>query len=331
MVGVRRDARAPCSCRWPTGSPTSATCSASTPGCGCGGGRRRTGGSTSCSPPARPTWSTTRRARPAWGYEQHDATLSRDPDIRLPRTADLVPPECSPTCCSTASTVRRRTPAARRAASPASTRSGCGSSRPRAQSSIDHVDLWADPDTGVPLRVEVYADGPDDAGLHQSAFAEFSATSRRSSARVASTPPRGVDVEFDDVLDIADAANQYAPGPARPTRSPGWRRRRQADRAVGVYGSRRDPAASPSRCATARPTPLREQLRDHAAASTQVRQRHAGHRRAARGAADRRRRATAAGCWPARVTADDAGPRRPTTCCPGPVIVDDGRATSDRR
>ena len=30
---------------------------------------------------------------PGWGYEQTDATLSRDPDIRLPRTADLLPPE----------------------------------------------------------------------------------------------------------------------------------------------------------------------------------------------------------------------------------------------
>ena len=81
-------------------------------------------------------------------------------------------------------------------------------------SSIDHADLWLDPDSGVPLRVEVYAAGTGTAAF-TSEFREFS-SDRPDSARVGFEPPAGVDVEFDDVLDIADAANQYAPGaPAR--------------------------------------------------------------------------------------------------------------------
>ena len=69
------------------------------------------------------------------------------------------------TCCS------RRQPRTsvagwRRDAWPVATRSGCGLAPAAEQSSIDHVDVWVDPDTAIPLRVEVYAVGGPDGVVH---------------------------------------------------------------------------------------------------------------------------------------------------------------------
>jgi hypothetical protein len=101
-------------------------------------------------------------------------------------------------------------------------------------SSIDHANLWLDPRSGVPLRVEVYAAGAATPAF-TSGFREFSAD-RPDPATVRFDPPAGVDVHFDDVLDIADAANQYAP--VRPPDTvAGLPRAAASDRAVGVYGA----------------------------------------------------------------------------------------------
>jgi hypothetical protein len=167
-----------------------------------------------------------------WDYEHLDATLSRDPDIRLPRTADLVPPVLAERLLRGVSADDVRRVPARRVA---------GVSAPGLRvvpasdlSSIDHADLWLDPDSGVPLRVEVYAAGTGTAAF-TSEFREFS-SDRPDSARVAFDPPTGVEVESDDVLDIADAANQYAP--VRPPDTvAGLQKAASSDRAVGVYGS----------------------------------------------------------------------------------------------
>jgi hypothetical protein len=100
-------------------------------------------------------------------------------------------------------------------------------------SSIAHADLWLDPGSGVPLRVEVYADGAAGPAF-TSQFRDFSAD-RPSDDDVGFEPPAGIDVGYDDVLDIADAANQYAP--VRPPGTvAGLPRAASSDRAVGVYG-----------------------------------------------------------------------------------------------
>jgi hypothetical protein len=100
-------------------------------------------------------------------------------------------------------------------------------------SSIDHADLWLDPDSGIPLRVEVYA-ARSGAAAFTSEFREFS-SDRPGDDRVGFVPPAGVFVEYDNVLDIADAANQYAP--VRPPDTvAGLPKAESSDRAVGVYG-----------------------------------------------------------------------------------------------
>jgi hypothetical protein len=166
-----------------------------------------------------------------WDYEHLDATLSRDPGIRLPRTADLVPPVLAERLLrGIGPDDVSRVPARRVAGISAP---GLRVVPPSTLSSIDHADLWLDPASGVPLRVEVYAAGAD-APAFTTELRDFS-SARPADADVGFEPPAGVDVSFDDVLDIADAANQYAP--VRPPDTvAGLARTASSDRAVGVYG-----------------------------------------------------------------------------------------------
>jgi hypothetical protein len=167
-----------------------------------------------------------------WRYEQDDVTLSQDPAIRLPRTADLVPPEVAHLLLDGADESEvRRLPAARVAGVDAL---GLRLDPAAPQTSIDHVDVWADPDTGVVLRVEVFGNGRA-APAFTSAFEEYSAATPPEE-RTRFTVPRGADFEFDSVLDIADAATQYAPV-LPPDTVAGLVKAPQADRAVGIYGS----------------------------------------------------------------------------------------------
>ncbi|HCB06502.1 MAG TPA: hypothetical protein DEQ43_20060 [Nocardioides bacterium] len=167
-----------------------------------------------------------------WDYEHLDASLSRDPEIRLPRTADLVPPVLAERLLrGLGEQDVERIPAERVAGLSAP---GLRLSPSSALSSIDHADVWVDPGSGVPVKVEVYADGADSAAF-TSQFRDFSAH-RPSDDALSFEAPAGVHVGFDDVLDIADAANQYAP--VRPPATvAGLPKADSSDRAVGVYGS----------------------------------------------------------------------------------------------
>ena len=102
------------------------------------------------------------RTTTEYDYEDAAATTSVDPEIRLPRTADLLPPEVARRFLGgVESGDVTRLPARRVAGISAP---GLRVEGDAARSSIRRVDLWADPDTGVPLRVEVLArgsDGPD--------------------------------------------------------------------------------------------------------------------------------------------------------------------------
>jgi hypothetical protein len=167
-----------------------------------------------------------------WRYEQGDAVLSRDPAIRLPRTADLVPPVVARLMLDDVEGSEvRRLPARRVAGIDAP---GLRLVPAAPQSSIGHVDLWADPASGVVLRVEVVAKGADRPAF-TTAFEEFDPATPPPT-RTAFEPPPGADFRFDEVLDIADAANQYAPILA-PKTVAGLAKSGRTDGAVGVYGS----------------------------------------------------------------------------------------------
>ena len=190
-----------------------------------------------------------------WRYEQNDADLSHDPAIRLPRTADLVPPAVADLLLDGVDPSElRRLPAARVAGIDAL---GLRMTPAAPQSSIDHVDVWVDPDSGVVLRVAVLGSGSDTPAF-TTEFADFSPATPPAE-RTSFVPPRGADFDFDEVLDIADAANQYAPVEP-PDTVAGLAKAPQADRAVGIYGSGVTRLlAIPLRDREA--DPLREQLR----------------------------------------------------------------------
>ena len=167
-----------------------------------------------------------------WSYEKDEATGYFDPDIRLPRTADLLPPALGARAVVDADRdslerIDDRVVAGRRALGLRVQPSAHGAS-------IDHVDIWADADSGIPLRLEVYAKGTDQPAF-TSEFREFSANPPPA-ASTEFTVPDGSKISFDDVLDIADAANQYA-DLIPPKQLGGLDRTEQTRGAVGVYGA----------------------------------------------------------------------------------------------
>ncbi len=174
-----------------------------------------------------------------WDYEHLDATLSRDPDIRLPRTADLVPPVLAERLLRGVDR-RRRDAGSRPGGWPASSAPGL-----RVVAGLRPVEHRPRRPVARP-RTPAYRSGSrcTPTARHRRPSPASSGTSpsdRPADARRRLRARRpGVDVEFDDVLDIADAANQYAP--VRPPDTvAGLPKAASSDRAVGVYGARDDP------------------------------------------------------------------------------------------
>lgn len=168
-----------------------------------------------------------------WDYEKSAVTISRDPAIRLPRTADLLPPELTRRLLQDVDPSELSRLAARRVAGRDAP--GLRLSPAAPQSSIDHVDIWADPSTGVPLRVEVFAVASTSASF-TSEFMSFSSATPAATT-TAFAAPAGARVSYDGIVDIADAANHYAPV-APPHILAGLSQSGDARlRAVGVYGA----------------------------------------------------------------------------------------------
>jgi hypothetical protein len=166
-----------------------------------------------------------------WSFEQSRANLSGDPEIRLPRTTDLVPPEVG------ARVLRGAAPGSitRLPARWVAGRDALGLRvRPAERSSIERADLWVDTDTGVPLQVDLFVAGEREPAFH-TAFRTIDDT-RPALETVTVDPPAGTERTFDDVLDIADAANQYAPF-VPPGSVAGLARSDSTLGAVGLYGT----------------------------------------------------------------------------------------------
>lgn len=165
-----------------------------------------------------------------WSYEDTEATLSVDPEVRLPRSADLLPPALAGRAVEDAGSVD--TIAGRRVAGIAAP--GIRIVPADRRSSVGHVDLWVDPRSGVALRLDVYA-GHDRAPSFSTWFTSFSSRTP-AAGRTRFVVPFGAGARRDDVLDIADAANQYAPFDP-PQVIAGLSRAATPQGAVGVYGS----------------------------------------------------------------------------------------------
>jgi uncharacterized membrane protein len=167
-----------------------------------------------------------------WDYERNVITTSDDPAVRLPRVSDLLPPQVAYRLLDGALPEEiSRLPSARVAGQSAP---GLRLVPSDPRSSVAHVDVWADEQTGIPLRLEVFGDGDGSAAL-STEFMAFSAGDTSSSLLAVPHPP-GSYVHRGDVIDIADATNQFAPI-AAPRSLLGLERSTFAPlRGVGVYG-----------------------------------------------------------------------------------------------
>lgn len=169
----------------------------------------------------------------AYSYEAQEAEVSRDPDIRLPRTSDLLPSELARRFVVGADPAAVSAIPARRVAGVSAAGLRVDGSLADERTTIGRVDVWLDPATGVPLLLEAYAEGSSAPAL-TSEVRDYDPGTPPASV-VALEPTADTDVERVDVLDIADAASQYAPL-RPPAEVAGLDLQPSSRGAVGVYG-----------------------------------------------------------------------------------------------
>ncbi|MEO8106212.1 MAG: hypothetical protein ABI720_02750 [Actinomycetes bacterium] len=168
----------------------------------------------------------------SWEYEGTNVTTAPESSVRLPRVTDLLPPELARFLLNEADVADTAAiPGARIAGRAAF---GLRVRAPDDRSRIDHVDVWGDVETGVPLRIAIYGVGADNADL-SSTFLDF--VPGKSQARVfAFQAPRGAIMRQQQALDIADAANRFAPVIPPNSVADLERVRNDQLRSVGNYG-----------------------------------------------------------------------------------------------
>lgn len=171
------------------------------------------------------------RATIRWDYERAEAQTSIDPAMRLPRDSDLLPPDLARRALTGAVAGDVTRLPARRIAGHDALGLQVRPSDPR--TSIDHVDLWADPATGTTLALDAYGSGSQPVLSTSFTSVDLATPAAGATSFHAAT---GLRETVDDVLDIADAANQYAPL-LPPASVAGLPRSPTSDGAVGVYGA----------------------------------------------------------------------------------------------
>jgi outer membrane lipoprotein-sorting protein len=166
-----------------------------------------------------------------WVYESKRVTVSPDVPVRLPDSSDVLPNVLAPRVLQGARTSElSRLPAERVAGR---TALGLRFTPDDEQASIDHVDVWADERSGLPLRVALYRGAQGPASLDtRFVDLEIGAPDR---AALSFTPPPDATVQFEQTVDLAAAADRYADRPV-PATLAGLPARAAGVRAVGVYG-----------------------------------------------------------------------------------------------
>lgn len=164
-----------------------------------------------------------------WDYERAFAKASIDPDIRLPRDSDLLPAVVARDALDGVATSAVNRLSSRRIAGVVAAGLRVEFTDPR--STLRRVDLWVDPATGVAVAADVYGDGPQPA--LSTALTTYSA-GRPDDDVTRFRPRRNVPVVQEHVLDIADAADQFAPVEP-PDTVAGYPR--SVGRGAAVYGT----------------------------------------------------------------------------------------------
>ncbi|MGI8664933.1 MAG: sigma-E factor regulatory protein RseB domain-containing protein [Jatrophihabitans sp.] len=171
----------------------------------------------------------------SWNYEANSATFVQQPttpEIRLPTDADLLPPELGRRLLSEATAAEASRIGAARVA---------GISAPGLRirpadpvSTIDHIDVWADQSTGLPLRVAVY--GKSGGPAVSSSFLDVSIATPAPASTAFSIPAKAT-LHTSLSQDLATTIDQLG-GSAPPTQLAGIARNAllPAVGSVGVYG-----------------------------------------------------------------------------------------------
>lgn len=151
----------------------------------------------------------------SWNFETgHVTEVVGDPTVRLPRPMDLVPAQLGLRLLHTAG------PADRISALPALDVAGISAAgleiRPAsADSTVGKVDIWADPATGVPLQVSVYARGAARAAI-STRFLDVKLTDPAASD-VTFTPAPGLPVSVATSSDVTALLDNRAFIPLPPS------------------------------------------------------------------------------------------------------------------
>ncbi len=169
-----------------------------------------------------------------WVYESRQVTRVPDRPVRLPRTSDLLPPVLAVRVLDGARPSELTRLPTRRVAG--RTTVGVRLSPESPQSTVDHVDVWVDEDSGLPLRLEVYADQVSPALVTR--FVAFE-LGQPEPGLLRFDPPPGTRVRQDyadsRTVDVATAADRYSDRVA-PDEVAGLVRIRKGLGPVGVYG-----------------------------------------------------------------------------------------------
>jgi hypothetical protein len=167
-----------------------------------------------------------------WVFESETATYSPVSKIRLPDASDLLPPVFAR---SVLQGVREdelnRLPARRVAGIDAP---GLRITPDEKATTVGHVDIWADPVSGLPLEVQLYGLG-DNRPVLTTTLREFT-LGAPPDATTKFHLPEGVRVVYEPSVDVAAAANAFAPYDMPASLAGLGSRDGQDPGAVGIYG-----------------------------------------------------------------------------------------------
>lgn len=178
----------------------------------------------------------TPQAEHLWDHGANQLTrVVGEQPVRLPRPADLTPPDLVRRLLGIAAGDRFEPLTGRRVAGIDA--AGLRIVPATADTTVAHVDVWADPDSGLPLQAEITARGGE-RPVFVTRFLEVELTTPDAGVLIPPAARTGIGFEVTAAPDILSAINRRGPA-GLPDRLAGFPRRQAvADlAAAGVYGT----------------------------------------------------------------------------------------------
>jgi hypothetical protein len=168
-----------------------------------------------------------------WDSGTHRSTfVNTETQLRLPIPTDITPPELARRALAAAQPSELSPLGGRRVAGHDA--SGIRIVPREPASTIGAIDLWADPATGLPLRVDVFAKGHDEPTL-QTSFLDLQMKAPDANLLSFHPPRRSVARDDGDALDLVQAIELYSDSKL-PATLAGLPRRTEKPGAAATYG-----------------------------------------------------------------------------------------------